>query len=114
MTKSELLNWLQEEYQRWERLLEPIGPDRIDQPGINGYWSLKDIVAHLTGWNRWLVLRLQAAGRGEPKPPHPTCTAPNARFAKQIGCKCGRRICKQRMISIHGAMGSIAGALRAK
>jgi hypothetical protein len=68
MNKSELLNWLQEEYQKWEAFLNEIGEGRMDQPGVNGDWSMKDIVAHLTGWNRWLVVRLQAAGRGEPEP----------------------------------------------
>ena len=71
MNKSELLNWLQEEYQRWEAFLDQIGEARMDQPGVAGDWSMKDIVAHLTGWNRWLVLRLEAAGRGEPEPPPP-------------------------------------------
>jgi hypothetical protein len=73
MNKSELLNWLEKEYQHWEILLDGIGPARMDQPGVNGDWSMKDIVAHLTGWNRWLVARLQAAGRGksEPSPPWP-------------------------------------------
>jgi len=71
MKKSELLNWLQVKYQQWEVLLDEIGPARIDQPGVNGDWSMKDIVSHLTGWNRWLVVRLQAAGRGEPEPPPP-------------------------------------------
>ena len=71
MNKSELLNSLQEEYQQWEALLDEIGPARMEQPGVNGDWSMKDIVAHLTGWNRWLVARLQAAGRREPDPPPP-------------------------------------------
>jgi len=71
MKKSELLNWMQEEYQKWEAFLDQIGPARMDQPGVNGDWSMKDIVAHLTGWNRWLVARLQAAGRSEPEPPPP-------------------------------------------
>jgi hypothetical protein len=71
MKKSELLNWLQEEYQQWEAFLDRIGPTRMDQPGVNGDWSMKDIVAHLTGWNRWLVARLQAAQRSEPEPPPP-------------------------------------------
>ncbi|HET9588597.1 MAG TPA: ClbS/DfsB family four-helix bundle protein [Anaerolineales bacterium] len=71
MNKSELLNWLQEEYRQWEAFLDQIGPARMDQPGVNGDWSMKDVVAHLTGWNRWLVARLQAAGRGEPEPPPP-------------------------------------------
>lgn len=71
MNKSELLNSLQEEYQQWETLLDEIGPARMEQPAVNGDWSMKDIVAHLTGWNRWLVARLQAAGRSEPDPPPP-------------------------------------------
>ena len=71
MNKIELLDWLQEEYRRWELLLHEIGPTRMDQPGVNGDWSMKDVVAHLTGWNRWLILRLQAAGRGDPEPPPP-------------------------------------------
>jgi len=69
MKKSELLNWLQEEYQQWEAFLDQIGPARMDQPGVNRDWSIKDIVAHLTGWNRRLVDRLLAAGRSEPEPP---------------------------------------------
>jgi hypothetical protein len=32
---------------------------------------VKDIVAHLTGWNRNLAARIQAAHRGEPQPPPP-------------------------------------------
>ncbi len=70
MNKSELLDWLQKKYQEWEALLDQIDPARMEQPGVNGDWSMKDIVAHLTGWNRWLVIRFQAA-RGEAKPPPP-------------------------------------------
>lgn len=71
MKKSDLLNWLQEEYQQWEVFLDQIEPRCMDQPGVNGDWSMKDIVAHLTGWNRWLVARLQAAQRSEPEPSPP-------------------------------------------
>ena len=74
MNKSELLNWLGEEYQQWEALLDQIGPALMDRSGVNGDWSMKDIVAHLTGWNRWLVIRTQAVQRGEsePSPPWPS------------------------------------------
>ena len=71
MTKSELLHGLQEEYQQWEVLLDQIGPARMEQPGVTGHWSVKDIVAHLTGWRRRTVARLQAAQRSEPEPPPP-------------------------------------------
>ena len=72
MKKSELLDWLQEEYQQWEALLDEIGTARMDQPGVNGDWSIKDMVAHLYyGWQPRLIARLQAAQRGEPEPPPP-------------------------------------------
>jgi hypothetical protein len=71
MKKSELLNWLQAEYQQWEAFLDQIGPERMDQPGVAGHWSIKDIVAHLTDWQPRLIARLQAAQRGEPEPPPP-------------------------------------------
>ena len=69
MNKSELLSGLQAEYQSWQALLTQIGPARMDQPGVAGPWSIKDIVAHLTGWRSQGVARLEAAQRGEPEPP---------------------------------------------
>lgn len=71
MNKSELLDWFQEEYRQWEALLDEIGAARMEQPGVNGDWSMKDVVAHLTGWNRRLVDRFQAAAQGESEPPPP-------------------------------------------
>jgi hypothetical protein len=71
MKKSELLNWLQNEYQQFQSFLDQIGPNRMEQPGVAGSWSMKDITAHLTTWNRRLVSYIQAAQRGEPLPPPP-------------------------------------------
>ena len=71
MTKSELLKWLRDEYEQWAALLNQIGPARMEQHGVNGPWSMKDIVSHLTGWQRRVVANLQAAQRGEPEPPPP-------------------------------------------
>lgn len=71
MTKSELLKWLQEEDQQWEAFLDQIGPARMNQPGVAGHWSIKDIVAHLTVWQRRLTASLQATQRSEPEPPPP-------------------------------------------
>ena len=71
MNKSELVRWLQQQNQQWETLLYAIGPTRMVQPGVNGDWSMKDVVAHLTGWQPRLTASLQAAQRGEPEPPPP-------------------------------------------
>jgi hypothetical protein len=69
MNKSELLNRLQHEYQQWEALLDQIGPERMERPGVNGEWSMKDIVAHLTSWQPRVNANLQAALRCETEPP---------------------------------------------
>lgn len=71
MNKAELVQWLQQENQQWQALLDEIGTARMTQPGVNGDWSMKDIVAHLTSWQRKLVSDFQAAQRGEPEPPPP-------------------------------------------
>ena len=52
-------------------LLAQIGPERMEQPGVNGRWSMKDMVAHLNGWQPKLIASMQAAQRGEPEPPPP-------------------------------------------
>lgn len=71
MKKSDLLNWLREEIRQWDALLDQIGPERMERPGVNGDWTMKDMVAHQTGWNAWQVDRFQAALRGEPEPASP-------------------------------------------
>ncbi len=68
MSKAELLRNLDEENRQWEALLGAIGEARMDEPGVAGHWSVKDIVAHITSWRRRTVMRLQAAARGEPEP----------------------------------------------
>jgi len=71
MNKSELLQWLQEEYRGWEGLLGQIRPEWMEQPGVNGDWTMKDMIAHLTGYQPRVNANLQAALRGEPEPPPP-------------------------------------------
>jgi uncharacterized damage-inducible protein DinB len=73
MRRAELLAELDSENERWERLLAEVGDDRMDEPGVAGEWSIKDIVAHITAWRRRTVGRFEAVaeGRPEPAPPWP-------------------------------------------
>ena len=71
MQKAELLDWLREQVRRWESFLDEFGRSRLEQPGVAGPWSMKDVAAHLTGWNRRLVASIAAAQRGAPQPPPP-------------------------------------------
>lgn len=59
-SKTQLLTELRTEQAAWEALLDEIGQAHMTQPEVAGGWSIKDIVAHLTGWRRRTVRRFQA------------------------------------------------------
>lgn len=67
-SKAQLLSDLQNEQAAWEALLSSIGNERMTEPGVAGEWSIKDIIAHLTGWRRRTVGRFQAALQHQPEP----------------------------------------------
>jgi hypothetical protein len=71
MTKAEFIQALRERYEQWEGLLDEIGLARMERPGVNGAWTMKDLVGHMTGWQGKMVTDLEAAQRGEAEPPPP-------------------------------------------
>ena len=73
LSKTQLLFELNNEQAAWEALLDEIGEAHMTQPEVAGGWSIKDIVAHLTGWRRRSVRRFQALLHHEPdfSPPWP-------------------------------------------
>src|SRR5690242_5158350 len=58
-SKAHFLQDLKNEQANWEQLLNDIGEAHMTQPGVAGEWSIKDIVAHLTGWRKRTVARFQ-------------------------------------------------------
>jgi hypothetical protein len=70
MRRADLLAELNSEQETWEGLLDQIGVDRMEEPGVAGSWSIKDVVAHLTAWRRRTVGRLEAVASGQPEPAH--------------------------------------------
>src|SRR5215472_5520056 len=61
ISKKQLLAEMQSEQAAWLALLDEIGEENMTQPEVAGGWSIKDIVAHLTGWRRRTVRRFQAS-----------------------------------------------------
>ncbi len=61
LSKTQLLTELRNEQAAWEALLDEIGEAHMTQPEVAGGWSIKDIVAHITGWRRRTVQRFRAA-----------------------------------------------------
>lgn len=65
MDKQQFLETMRSERQRWEAEFSGVGEERLCQPGAAGEWSVKDIIAHVTAYERGLVKWLEAAARGE-------------------------------------------------
>ncbi len=61
ISKKQLRASMQSEQAAWLALLDEIGEENMTQPEVAGGWSIKDIVAHITGWRRRTVLRFRAA-----------------------------------------------------
>ena len=71
ISKTQLLAELNNENADWQALLDDIGEANMTQPEVAGGWSIKDIVAHITGWRRRTVKRFQATLHHEPDFPTP-------------------------------------------
>ena len=69
MTKARFLETLRAERRQWEEAIAAVGEERMTLPGFAGVWSVKDVVAHITAYERWLLEWLEAAARGEPAAP---------------------------------------------
>jgi hypothetical protein len=68
MTKTAIIGDLRSARAEWDELISRVGEAHMTQPGLAGYWSLKDVIAHLTAVDRWNVNALRAHARGEPPP----------------------------------------------
>jgi hypothetical protein len=69
-SKDALLERIESERRAWDALLVEVGERRMEQPGVNGVWTFKDMMSHLIAYRRQTVNRLQAAVQGtEPAPP---------------------------------------------
>ncbi|HKT39722.1 MAG TPA: DinB family protein [Ktedonobacterales bacterium] len=55
MTAARLTDILRTERAQWNALLAQVGPDRMEIPGVEGTWSVKELVAHLTWYEQAVV-----------------------------------------------------------
>ncbi len=68
--KMQMLVTLKEEFDRWEEFLNGLSEDQITLPNVFDEWSIKDVIAHLTGWQQLSVARLEASlEKNQPKYP---------------------------------------------
>lgn len=71
MTKARLLDLLHTRRAEWDALLAQIPEGWMTEPGAAGHWSVKDVIAHLSYYERWYADRLHEQLRGENYAPQP-------------------------------------------
>lgn len=58
--KATVLEKVQRAYEQLNTLLAPLSEEQKTTPGVNGSWSVKDNLAHLTAWQDLLPARIQS------------------------------------------------------
>ncbi len=65
MTKARILGSIQSARAALERTLEALSQDQMTQPGVENDWSVKDILAHISDWERRMLQWIEESLRGE-------------------------------------------------
>jgi len=61
--KDHILAALREQFNTWEELLASLSEEQITTPHFDYNWSIKDVIAHLWGWQQISIARMEAAGQ---------------------------------------------------
>jgi uncharacterized protein (TIGR03083 family) len=80
MDKARTLAALDTRFNEFLAVLAQVPPDRMEEPSLDGGWSVKDLLAHITFWEWHTLTGIQAGLRGErPDWPHGSADTLNAR-----------------------------------
>jgi hypothetical protein len=58
--KDHILTALREQFNSWEELLSSLSEEQITAPQFDLDWSIKDVMAHLWGWQQISIARMEA------------------------------------------------------
>lgn len=61
MDKATLLERMHKGFDELDALLVSCTPEQMTMEGVNGEWTVKDVLAHLTAWEQRTLERLHAA-----------------------------------------------------
>ena len=60
MDKRVFIERIESERQLWDELLSRVSDDQMQKPGVEGDWSVQDILAHVTWYEREMVGMLKS------------------------------------------------------
>ncbi len=64
ISKEQLLEKMRSGYDAFSALLSSLSEAQLTTPNVNGGWSIKDNIAHLSAWQRRQIARDQAVREG--------------------------------------------------
>ena len=74
-TKAQILKLIETEHDALQAVLKPLSESQLVQPGAEQSSSVKDILAHITDWERWMVQWIDETLQGQvPERPAPGMT----------------------------------------
>jgi len=65
LTKSKMMNSITQERKLLEELIFSLSEEQLLQPTLEGGWSVKDIMAHITSWEGLMIGWLKTTKLGE-------------------------------------------------
>ena len=68
LSTSQLLEVMRTARANWEALLAEAGETRLTESGVEGDWSLKDVIAHIAYYEAWAADNVIAIRHGELRP----------------------------------------------
>ena len=74
MSKDELIANIDRSWDAWISSLDGIPAERTTEPGVCGYFSVKDLVGHIAYWDEQDLARAHKLARGEDVQPNDWAT----------------------------------------
>ena len=72
--KEHILSALKEQFENWNQLLGSMSEEQIINPRFDLNWSIKDVIAHLWGWQQISIARVEG-GLHDQEPQFPIWVA---------------------------------------
>ena len=113
LTIAQLLEVMRTARSEWEALLSEAGEARLTEPGVEGDWSLKDIIAHLTYFETWATDNVMAFRLGKPRPQPEykglEIDEENARIYERLRAKSLPQVLQESQVSFQRSIEAVQG-----
>jgi hypothetical protein len=70
MTRDEIIGNIERSWTAWTAALNGIPAESTTEPGVSGYFSIKDLIGHIAFWDEQDLIRAHKLARGEDVQPN--------------------------------------------